>query len=329
MLNEELISVIVPCYNIEEYVERCIKSIIHQTYKNLEIIAIDDGSKDNTGEILDRIAAVESRMIVFHFQNEGLSCARNHGLENANGMFIMCIDGDDFIDTDMIRKLYNMAIRHDLDLVASNYVLYYSKEKQVVGNTTDKTCANETSEDFINRLFEPSKCFCSACAKLYKRELFEGVEYPRDVFFGEDMLVAPILFDKAKRLGYTEEPLYFYNQQGTSLVRSKFNINKLYMVKAAKNWCDFCENKYPKLLNKATDNYYATMINMCTYLSAEKKFYEYFNEYKKTLQKALKYINTSELRRNDKIKANMISRMSPKVYHVIHSIVRNKQARRC
>ncbi len=323
-MGEELISVIVPCYNIEEYVERCIKSIISQTYNNLEIIAVDDGSQDRTGDILDRISAVEPRLMVFHFLNEGPSCARNHGLEKANGKFVMCIDGDDFIDKEMVRTMYDMAIRHNLDLVASNYTLYYSVKTQVVGNVTDKTCFRETSVDFINRLFEPSKRFCSAWAKLYKKELFEGVKYPQNIFFGEDMFVAIILFDKAKRLGYIEEPLYFYNQQGVSLVRSKFNKNKLCMVEAAKNWYVFCKSKYPCLANKALDNYYVTMIDMCTFLSAEKELYKYYNEYKELIRKELNYINASALRRNDKIKANMISRMPPWFYYIVHSIVRNR-----
>lgn len=323
-MDKELISVIVPCYNIEEYVERCIKSIVSQTYKNLEIIAVDDGSQDRTGEILDRISAVEPRMEVFHFFNEGPSCARNHGLEKANGKFVMCIDGDDFIDKDMVRKMYDMAIRHNLDLVASNYTLYYSQETQVVGNVTDKTCFHETSEDFINRLFEPSKRFCSVWAKLYKKELFEGVKYPQDIFYGEDMFVAIILFDKAERLGYTEEPLYFYNQQGVSLVRSKFNKNKLCMAEAAKNWYVFCKSKYPRIANKALDNYYVTMIDMCTYLSAEKELYKYYNECKELIRKERDYINASPLRRNDKIKANMISRMPPWFYNIVHSIARNR-----
>lgn len=319
---EDLISVIVPCYNIEHYVERCIRSIQNQTYKNIEIIAIDDGSKDKTGEILDKIAYEESRMIVFHYTNGGPSCARNHGLECMRGLFVLCVDGDDFLHSEALEKLYTVIVENDLDIAASNYTMYYGEYDQKIGNEADESNYNLTSEDFIKNLFTPSKRFCSAWGKLYKRELFDGIRYPEDIFFGEDMDVAPVLFDRAKKVGYTSETLYYYNQEGVSLVRSRFNINKLHMVDAARMWYELCEKKYPKLMDMAKENYLVTMINQCTLLADDKDYYSFYDTYRSEIKKERTYIENSSIGKKDKIKARLIRLFSPAVYRRVHRILK-------
>lgn len=106
-MNTGLVSIVVPCYNIEKYIERCINSIINQTYKNLEIIAVNDGSKDNTLNILDRLKVKEPRLNVLNYENHGPSFARNRGIEQAHGQYIMFVDGDDFLNENIVNELLN------------------------------------------------------------------------------------------------------------------------------------------------------------------------------------------------------------------------------
>lgn len=106
-MNTGLVSIVVPCYNIEKYIERCINSIINQTYKNLEIIAVNDGSKDNTLNILNRLKLKEPRLKVLNYENHGLSFARNRGIEQAQGQYIMFVDGDDFLNENIVNELLN------------------------------------------------------------------------------------------------------------------------------------------------------------------------------------------------------------------------------
>lgn len=325
--NEDLVSVIVPCYNIELYVERCIKSIQEQTYHNLEIIAIDDGSYDRTAELLEEFTKNDSRMSVYHFEHEGVSCARNHGLDCVTGQNVVYVDGDDFLHIKAIEKLHQIMVENDLDIVASNFYHYYENDR-IIGNETDISDYNLSSVDFIQKLLVPSKKFCSPWAKIYKKELFDGVRYPAQVYFGEDMDLAPTLFDRANKVGYTDEALYYYNQQSTSLVRCQYNTGKLHMAVSAKRLYELCQNKYPGLENAAMGYYMDVIINQCTQVAKNKKYYEYYNEYKEILKSEWKYISNADIGRANRIKARLITMFSPQIYNMIHSLLKNRKVQR-
>ena len=126
---EELISVVVPVYNVEKYIDKCINSIINQTYKNLEIILVDDGSPDNCGNICDEYAKKDNRIIVIHKENGGLSDARNTGIEVSKGKYITFIDSDDYISDNYVSFLYNLIIEYKADIsIGKHYVLYENGE---------------------------------------------------------------------------------------------------------------------------------------------------------------------------------------------------------
>ena len=114
----ELISVIVPVYNVEKYLDKCIQSILGQTYSNIELLLIDDGSTDSSGAICDKYVTQDSRVRVFHKSNEGVSAARNWGLDNAKGEWIAFVDADDWIDSDMYERMYNAAVQNQTDMVS-------------------------------------------------------------------------------------------------------------------------------------------------------------------------------------------------------------------
>ena len=321
MNREELVSIIIPCYNIENYVERCIDSIIKQSYQNLEIIAVDDGSTDHTGKILDNLAKADHRIVVLHGSNGGLSAARNRGLDFMNGKFVICVDGDDFIDIDMVKSLHDTAVQYGSDIVACNYYMYYDENEICIGNKLDISKYDMDSEEAIEKLFAPQKRFVAAWAKLYKGHLFENVRYPEKIRFGEDMFTTHLLLDKSKRISYLSIPLYYYSQQGESLVRSDFNKHKLNMVRANREWLGMCNKKYPRLVECARNNLYSTMVNLCSYLCKEKKYYEDYEDYRKEIRESFVYIWKSDLSKEDKIKAGLISLMNPKIYYIIRKIL--------
>lgn len=318
MDEEALVSVIVPCYNVEQYVDRCIESILKQSYKNIEILAIDDGSNDNTGRILDDLARKDERINVYHFENGGLSAARNRGLDRMNGEYVICVDSDDFLDTEMIREMMESSLKNEADIVVCNHWMFYDEGKIEYGDVQVDDWLNMSSQEAIKKLFDGKSHFVAAWAKLYKVNLWGGLRYPEDIKFGEDMFLAHLLFDKAKCINYLGKPLYYYSQEGTSLVRSNFNKNKLQMLTAIEKWIDFCEKKYPEISQDAKEYYFIYIINMCSNLTMEFYSKEY-EEYRTYIRKHGGIILKSRIDSIEKIKAIMIMLFSGKIYGKIRT----------
>lgn len=213
---KKLLSVVVPVYNVEKYLDRCIKSIINQTYKNLEIILVDDGSKDNSGIICDKYASKDKRIKVVHKENEGLSEARNTGIRLSKGQYITFVDSDDYIDKRMYEILISDLEKYEVDIATcdylrivdyrkkaeiSNEVLIYSKNKAI-----SKILKNEDYKDY-------------AWNKIYKKELFDDVLYPKGRI-QEDVATTYKLILKANKVSYNKSKLYFYLKRRGSIIDS-------------------------------------------------------------------------------------------------------------
>ncbi|WP_147556461.1 glycosyltransferase family 2 protein [Catenibacterium mitsuokai] len=192
-MNNNLISVIVPVYNLENYIERCLASIQSQTYSNIEIIVVDDGSIDSSWNIINRIAKEDNRIIPIHKENGGVSSARMLGLANANGEWIGFVDGDDEIEEDMYEVLINNAFEYDADISHCGYKMifndgritsfYDTKVKKIQDNTTG-----------IIDLLEGDLIEPGLCNKLYKKSLFEDIELDTNIKINEDLLLNYYLF---------------------------------------------------------------------------------------------------------------------------------------
>lgn len=215
---QEKISVVVPIYNVEQYLVRCIESILQQTYPYLEIILVDDGSSDHSGEICDQYKQKDARIQVIHKQNGGLSDARNAGIKLATGKYIGFVDSDDYIHPKMYEVLLATMQQKQVDIAICNYQkineqgIQESKEIQETIELFDATQA-------INLLFSDNEISNYAWNKLYKKELFEGVQYP----FGkkmEDIGTTYRLFMKANQLAYTNYIGYYYYQRSDSILKS-------------------------------------------------------------------------------------------------------------
>ena len=197
MENKDLISIIIPVYNVELYLEKCLDSIINQTYKNIEILLVDDGSKDNSGKMCDEYAKKDNRIKVIHKENGGLSSARNCGIKNSNGKYLTFVDSDDIIELDMIESLYHLMNKYDSEIVISNIKNVFDgiikKEKE-----TDEIRVLNNIEVLEEMLYGDAY-YISACGKLFKKELFENVEFPLNKVY-EDVGTMYKLYDLSNKI---------------------------------------------------------------------------------------------------------------------------------
>ena len=178
-MNEELISVIVPIYKVEKYLKRCIESIINQTYHNLEIILVDDGSPDKCGEMCEEYSKKDKRIKVIHKENGGLSDARNKGLEIATGKYIGFVDSDDFIDKDMYKVLYNNLKNNNADMSICSIYQFENEEEIVKGYNKNETVITYNKQEMFNNFYDDLLRNVVAWNKLYKADIFKDIKYPK------------------------------------------------------------------------------------------------------------------------------------------------------
>jgi glycosyltransferase involved in cell wall biosynthesis len=221
--NLPLVSVIVPIYNVELYLEKCLDSIINQTYKNLEIILIDDGSPDNCGKICDEYVLKDKRIKVIHKSNGGQSSARNIGLDIAKGEYIAFVDSDDYIADNMYKDLVDIAQKENADIaICAHYIVNYKGDRI----SQEDNISNLTIDE-IRYLILMDKCSNYPWNKLYRADLFKNLRFYAGVYF-EDMFIMPTLFFSAKKIVSTKEPYYYYNCKNQNSTMSIFNAKRKY-----------------------------------------------------------------------------------------------------
>lgn len=225
------VSIIVAVYNIEKYVERCIKSIIAQTYADIEILLIDDGSTDSSGIICDCYAKRDYRVKVIHKENGGLSDARNTGLVNATGDYLCFVDGDDWIHKDIIRSLINIAKKNDADIVSCNYKIVDKYVKDIDYDDIKSIDYSDRKLHFyVNNLFSADQLEQPVWNKIYRKSLFDNIKFPTNQIY-EDMYTNFLLLEKCRRFIKCNVIGYYYNQEGSSITRSGFSEKNLDLIK--------------------------------------------------------------------------------------------------
>lgn len=253
---DKLISVIVPIYNVEKYLTKCIESIINQTYENLEIILVDDGSPDNCPIICDEYAKRDSRVKVIHKKNGGLSDARNAGLDIATGEYIMFIDSDDFVEIDMMESMMNNMIDNNVDLVVCNIKYIYDNSEKVKYNQKDKVLDKyEAMQEYI----KDGIVQAVAWNKLYKRNLINGMRYKVGKI-NEDEFFTYKIVDRINKIYYNSKPFYNYVQRNTSIM-GLYSIKRLDAVEASYERLNFIKERYPELYVEEKKNF----INLCIF----------------------------------------------------------------
>lgn len=216
-MKNDLISIIIPVYKVEKYLEKCIESVLKQTYTNLQIILVDDGSPDNCGKICDEYAKKDSRIEVIHKINGGLSDARNVGINRANGRYIGFVDSDDYIKEDMYEKLINLIKEYDADISICN--LYDVIDGKEYVRNKDNGIHEYSRIDILKEVLLDKNIQSYAWNKLYEKELFDEIKYPIGKKY-EDIGTIFYLFEKCNKIVVTSEPEYYYLKRADSLVNN-------------------------------------------------------------------------------------------------------------
>ncbi|MBR3242847.1 MAG: glycosyltransferase [Parasporobacterium sp.] len=258
MTDNEMISVIIPVYNVEKYLNKCIRSVVEQTYKNLEIILVDDGSPDQCGAICDKWAERDERIRVIHKANGGLSDARNAGLDAATGAYVGFVDSDDYIHPEMYRRLYEKIKEYGADLAICGFERVDEESDKVIGSVNMPVKDLVDKKDAILYVCRKGP-FIIVWNKLYKRELFSNIRFPYGKF-GEDLFVMPWIYYRCDSIASVSENLYYYVLTLNSISRRDYTVWHLDSVEAYYNMMQFCQNNgFPDLLEKIsakmTDSY--------------------------------------------------------------------------
>ncbi len=245
------ISVIVPVYNVEKYLEKCVKSIQNQTYKNLEIILVDDGSPDNCGKMCDEFAKEDSRVKVIHKENGGLSDARNAGLSIATGEYITFVDSDDTIDIKECKVLYDLIKKYNTQIAFCELQRVYvdPARKPSVDNSTKKNILTKeiTVEEAVEKILLDDNIGNYVCNKLMKKELLMGIKFPVGKTF-EDMAVMYQIVSQVDRIAYTNEALYYYLVGRIGAITTKYSKEKVFdMIEHSYKAYQFLSQKYPNI----------------------------------------------------------------------------------
>ena len=212
-----LISIIIPVYKVEKYLEKCIQSVINQTYENLQIILVDDGSPDNCGKICDEYAKKDHRIEVIHKSNGGLSDARNKGLEMAKGEYIGFVDSDDYIEADMYEVLYNLLKQYNADVSICNF--YTVSQGKISIKNADNGINEYNRIEILKEILLDKNIQSYAWNKLYKKELFDEIKYPIGKKY-EDIGTTFYLLEKCNKVVVTGKSEYYYINRQDSIVNN-------------------------------------------------------------------------------------------------------------
>ncbi len=299
MTRQPLISVIIPVYNLENYIEKCLNSIISQSYNNLEILVVNDGSTDNSGSICDSYSNRDSRIRVFHIENGGAAHARNVALENMTGELVTFIDGDDHVDSMYIEKLYNNMVNKNADISICKWIDIYENSNAeptpATGSKTFDTIAG--LEALMYQVLFDSAMW----VKLYKASLFDNITFPEGNLY-EDLAIIYRVFERAKTIAYTDYAGYFYMLRSTGTTLVKFKPKKMDLIDVIDEMQDYLLSKYPELKSSIYSR--KARANFHIYLQIPRT--KEYKEYRKRIEKNIKtvrreVISDSKARRGTKV----------------------------
>ena len=311
---EELVSVIVPVYNVEKYVGDCIDSLIRQSYKNIEIILVDDGSTDSSGQLCDVYATKDIRIKVIHKENGGLSDARNAGIDSAVGVYYSFVDGDDFLAKDAILKMIFGMKEKKCDISVCNMIRYFENGETEPFYIPSNTLKVLNSTDRFETLSQPS-----VCNKIFKADLFNSVRFPKGKFY-EDTFVYHTLVYNAKTIVLTGYDGYFYRSRHSSILGQNVMTDRYF---------DFIEAVWLRttfLLKKNIQPYgdeaclslYAAVANAEKNISrTEENRYKHFDALQKYMVAYEQLIKSKNISLKQKIRLWLL-RYFPKIHNILY-----------
>lgn len=264
-----MISVIVPVYKVEKYIDRCLESLINQDFDSFEIILVDDGSPDNCGNICDEYSKKFGFIKVVHKKNGGLSSARNVGLEVASGSYICFVDSDDWLDSHALSALYKIAIDNNAEIVSGSYKLAKdSRVKNKSKNNVKIYDRDDALEYYLRQGMSNIISEYPAWSKLYKAELFEGERFPVGQLY-EDVVTVFKLIKKTKVYAKTEKIIYYYFQNTSSITHNKFKMADMDAIKIGEQLVEETQRENPRIqkyaYQKQIRGYFSVLCKMAIY----------------------------------------------------------------
>lgn len=320
------ISVIIPVYNVEQYLPKCIESILNQTYRNLEIILVDDGSTDSSGKVCDEYAVKDSRVSVLHKENGGASSSRNAGLEFAHGEYIAFVDSDDWLDSNMYADMMDISLKYDADIVECGYRYIKNEGALIVDkeNTGEITVYDNISA--LNKLYFGDQIWGGISIvlwdKLYKKSALYGHKLI-NATVSEDSELTPKILYGCEKIVKVNSNWYNFNIRPKSLSRSKFNIRDVSAVKARGSIADFFKEKaqsdirLQKIAEYTMNLYFDSYYNYYFLCYEERKDDNYLNEAKRLAQIVNQMYDEGLISKNFKSK---LFRFSPILYYYFRKV---------
>lgn len=266
-MEEALVSVIIPVYNVEKYLKKCVDSVLNQTYRNLDIILVDDGSTDLSGKMCDELGTADKRVTVIHKQNGGLSDARNAGLNVARGEYYAFVDSDDYISSDMIEIMVNSARENSCEIAICNMVRFSESGESALFYHPVAQKQILLGENRFKTLKQPS-----VCNKLFKASLFQNIRFPKGKYY-EDTFVYHELLYRAKSVILTGSNSYWYLERSDSIVGSpKYTSRYFDFIEAVWKRAEFLiENNVKPYGEEACLSLYAAFSNAVKYIKRDRK----------------------------------------------------------
>ena len=265
----ELVSIIVPIYNVEDDLLECVKSIQNQTHSELEIILVDDGSPDRCGEICDSLAKEDKRIVVIHQENGGLSKARNVGLRVMTGDFVVFVDSDDVLEKKLVENLLKLVYKYQTEIAVCQNSVFTKKNGVVHLHSQDKIeekCL--TASDAINEMLYQKTFDVAAWGKIYRSETLKGVTFPEGLIH-EDIPTTYKMFLKSEKVAYTSEELYRYQIRENSIENEKFTPKKMDCITTSQIMLDDIAANYPKYLKAARSRYFAAHFHILAQINED------------------------------------------------------------
>lgn len=288
------VGILIPVYNSEQNIENCLNSIVNQTYKNIEVVIVDDGSTDNSGNICDKYQKKDNRIKVFHIKNSGVANARNYAIKKCNSDYITFIDSDDYVDLNYIEVLYKIMRKNDADIVSCD--LKYCTDLIKKKNEIPKEIYILNKKQAMESLMYGKKISNGPTCKLFKKSLFSDIEFPVGKLF-EDLGTIYKVIDRTKKVAYINEKKYYYFQNYTSITHAKFNDKSLYILECGETIMNFIYDNYPEIKMAGDYMYFSRAVDIARIIPLKNKYKPEINKIKNILRRYRKKIIKNEYAR--------------------------------
>ena len=313
---DEMISIIVPVYNVEKYLDKCLLSLIEQTYTNIEIVLVDDGSQDNCPYICDCYAKRDNRIHVIHKSNGGLSDARNVGVNYSNGKYLLFVDSDDFVTSDYVEYLYVLLKKYNADISICEFACVDEEFKILNKPLNDGREFEFSAKDALKEMLRTELFSNSASGKLIRKELTKDILFPVGRLF-EDVATTYKYFLNADVISFGAKANYFYYYRNGSLSRNKFKKNRLDAILFAEQMKKDVIKVYPDLKTNAEERVFQAEVNLFRELN-RKEHLDLYIEFGNSIKRKSKcMIWNKNVRKRNKILAIIASININLLYYVL------------